>query len=98
MTGGVIGDDRLWGWVKAGHERGRSRCTADTKGTEPPMPLAAMNDIVPLLACPACRDPLTGPVEALRCTSDDCRRVYPSVGLNSIPVLIDAESSIVDIP
>lgn len=62
------------------------------------MPLATMNDIVPVFACPACRNPLTGPVEALRCTSDGCRRVYPSVGLNSIPVLVDGESSIIDIP
>lgn len=62
------------------------------------MPLATLNDIVPLFACPACKNPLTGPVEALRCTSDGCQRVYPSVGHNSVPVLVDGESSIIDIP
>jgi SAM-dependent methyltransferase len=61
------------------------------------MPLLPMSALVSLLACPACGSPLGGPVEALGCTSIDCHRVYPTVGINSTPVLIEGDASIVDI-
>jgi len=56
-----------------------------------------MSAVVSLLACPVCGNPLRGPVEVLSCTSNDCQRVYPAVGSNSTPILIDSDSSIVDI-
>ena len=60
----------------------------------PPLPMSA---VISLLACPACGSPLKGPVEALGCTSIDCQRVYPAVGSKSTPILIDTDSSIVDV-
>jgi SAM-dependent methyltransferase len=56
-----------------------------------------MSALVSLLVCPVCGSPLGGPVEALGCTSNDCRRVYPTVGSNSTPILIDSDASIVDV-
>jgi SAM-dependent methyltransferase len=61
------------------------------------MPLMPMDAVVPLLACPACENSLRGSVESFRCTSDDCQRVYPAVGSNSTPILIDTDASIVDV-
>jgi SAM-dependent methyltransferase len=61
------------------------------------MPLMPMDAVVPLLTCPACENSLRGPAESLRCTSDDCQRVYPAVGSNSTPILIDTDASIVDV-
>ena len=61
------------------------------------MPFLPMSTLVSLLACPACGSPLGGTVEALGCTSIDCHRIYPSVGSNSTPILIESEASIVDV-
>lgn len=61
------------------------------------MPLLPMDAVVPLLACPACGSPLDGSAEALGCTSDDCKRVYPAVGSKSTPILVDSDVSIVDV-
>jgi SAM-dependent methyltransferase len=38
-----------------------------------------------------------GPVESLGCTANNCRRVYPSVGSGSTPILIDSDASVVDV-
>jgi SAM-dependent methyltransferase len=61
------------------------------------MPLLSMDAVVPLLACPGCGGSLRGSVESLRCASDDCQSVYPAVGSNSTPILIDSDASIVDV-
>jgi SAM-dependent methyltransferase len=61
------------------------------------MPLLPMSALVSLLACPACGSPLCGSVEALGCTSNDCRRVYPAFGSNPTPILVDSDASIVDV-
>jgi SAM-dependent methyltransferase/uncharacterized protein YbaR (Trm112 family) len=62
------------------------------------MPLLQLDDLLDLLACPACGQVLTGAAESLRCTSKECRRVYPSIGKRTIPLLIDSVVSIVDVP
>jgi SAM-dependent methyltransferase len=61
------------------------------------MPLMPLDAVVPLLDCPACGSSLRGSVESLRCASDNCQRVYPAVGSNSTPILIDCDASIVDV-
>lgn len=58
--------------------------------------LAKWDRVRPLLACPACRSPLEGEVEALRCTSADCRLAAegPFGSVRGQPVLVDWDESI----
>jgi hypothetical protein len=62
------------------------------------MPLLEIEEILGVLACPACGHALTGPADSLTCSSEGCRRVYPAIGKRPTPVLIDTDASIVDVP
>ena len=61
------------------------------------MPLIAIDTFRELLACPRCCSPLTGSIASLACSLESCGREYPAIGEPSKPVLIDSETSIVDV-
>src|ERR1700722_15055684 len=61
------------------------------------MPFLEINDILTLLSCPACGEPLTGPADSLTCSSPTWRRGYPVVGKRPTPILIDTDTSIADV-
>jgi hypothetical protein len=61
------------------------------------MPLIAIDTFRELLACPRCCNPLTGSIESLVCSLESCGQEYPAIGEPSKPVLIDSETSIVDV-
>jgi len=61
------------------------------------MPLLEIDNILDLLACPACGQALTGSAESLTCSSGTCHRVYRSIGKRPKPILIDSDASIVDV-
>ena len=61
------------------------------------MPLIAIDTFRGLLACPRCCSPLTGSIASLACSLESCGREYPAIGEPSKPVLIDSETSIVDV-
>lgn len=61
------------------------------------MPLSPIDAILELLACPSCGHALVGQAECLRCTSEACRRAYPVIGKRPTPILIDGDTSIVNV-
>jgi SAM-dependent methyltransferase len=61
------------------------------------MPLAEMEAFRDLLTCPRCGGELTGALSNLACTQEQCGRSYRAVGRPQKPVLIDPESSVLDI-
>jgi SAM-dependent methyltransferase len=61
------------------------------------MPLVTLDTIQHLLACPRCGSSLTGSAASLVCSRESCGREYTAIGHPPSPVLIDSETSIVDV-
>lgn len=61
------------------------------------MPLIAIDAFSDLLACPRCGEALTGSPANLVCGNAACGHKYAAVGDPPKPVLIDADSSIMDV-
>jgi SAM-dependent methyltransferase len=61
------------------------------------MPLVTLDTIQHLLACPRCGSSLTGSAASLACGRESCGREYPATGYPPTPILIDSDTSIVDV-
>jgi SAM-dependent methyltransferase len=61
------------------------------------MPLVTLDTIRHLLVCPRCGSSLTGSAASLACSRESCGREYPAIGHPPTPILIDGDTSIVDI-
>jgi SAM-dependent methyltransferase len=61
------------------------------------MPLVEVEAFRDLLTCPRCGGELTGALANLTCTRESCSRSYWAVGNPPKPVLVDPESSVLDI-
>jgi uncharacterized protein YbaR (Trm112 family) len=60
------------------------------------MPKPLPPDLLAILACPQCRQPLREEAESLRCTNPECRLRYPV--RDGIPVLLVEEAKRDDAP
>lgn len=61
------------------------------------MPLVAIDTFRDLLACPRCGGEMTGSPTALACSQESCGYRYKAVGAPPKPVLIDPDTSIMDV-
>lgn len=61
------------------------------------MTLVTIDAFRDLLACPRCGRALTGSPAVLVCVNESCGHQYPAVGSPPKPVLIDPETSIIDV-
>ena len=61
------------------------------------MPLVEIDAFRDLLACPRCGGALTGSLTALVCDNESCSHRYAAIGDPPKPVLIDPDTSIMDV-